>query len=218
MLSARDANRRYFRRAYRSGKHGWQVEAPSPCAVRVLRRLKKLVPGGRLLDVGCGEGRHAIAAARLGFRVTAVDYEPLALGRARRFAREKKVRGIVFRRADVFRLPFADGRFDVVLDYGCLHHQRKSDWRAYKASLLRVLVPRGFYALTVFSPRFRLFRGARRPWHIAQGSYRRCFTRADIEGLFGGDFELLDLREERGQGRGFWHALLRRRRPPDDSR
>jgi SAM-dependent methyltransferase len=89
MRSADQANRGYFREAYRTGRHGWGSEAPSPYAVKFLVRLKRAVPGGRLLDIGCGEGRHAIAAARLGFAVTAVDYEPLAIERARRWAEER---------------------------------------------------------------------------------------------------------------------------------
>jgi len=210
MLSARQANRGYFLQAYVSGRHGWQAETPSPYAVRLLRRLRRLVPGGRLLDVGCGEGRHAIAAAGLGFKVTAIDYEPLALKRARRLVRQKRARGVVLRRADVFRLPFRDSSFDIVLDHGCLHHQRKSDWPAYRSSILRVLKPEGFYVLSVFSPEFRFFRGSRRSWHITHGAYRRCFTRAGIAGLLGRDFDLLKLTPERGKGRGFWHVLARR--------
>jgi len=209
MLSAEEANRRYFREAYRTGEHGWAVEAPALEAARVLKRLARIVPHGKLLDVGCGEGRHSILAAKLGFRVTGVDFEPQALERARRFARAKRARGIVFRRASVFRLPFAEASFDVVLDYGCLHHQKKSDWRAYRRSILRVLAPRGFYVLSVFSRRFRLFRGSRRPWHIAQGAYRRYFVPGEIRTLFGGDFEILELAEQEDGG-GFWHVLMRR--------
>jgi SAM-dependent methyltransferase len=208
--SADKANRLYFRNAYRTGEHGWAVEEPSPYAVAFLRRLKKSVPKASLLDVGCGDGRHAIAAVGLGFKVTAIDYEPLALKRARRFARTKGAKGIAFRAADVFSLPFPDSSFDVVLDYGCLHHQRKADWPAYRSSILRVLKPRGCFVLSVFSPQFRLFRGSRRRWHIAGGAYRRCFSPRDIRLLFGRDFEIVDLVEETGRGRGFWHALMMR--------
>lgn len=209
MPSAEKANRRYFRRAYGSGVHGWAADDPSPHAVAFLQRLARLLPGGRLLDVGCGEGRHAIAAARLGFRVTAVDYEPLALKRAKRFARKRGVAGIRFRGADALDLPFPAAAFDVVLDYGCLHHQRKADWPRYRGGIVRVLKPRGFYVLSVFGPGFALFHGSRRCWHIALGAYRRYFRRQDLTGLFGGAFEIVELRHEKQ--RSFWHALMQSR-------
>jgi ubiquinone/menaquinone biosynthesis C-methylase UbiE len=212
VLTAEEANRRYFEAAYRTGQHGWEVETPSPYAMRFLKRLTCLVPGGKLLDIGCGEGRHAIAAGQMGFQVTAVDFEPRALQRARRFAGLQGMKGIKFRRADVFRLPFRDAAFDVALDYGCLHHQRKSDWPAYRASVLRVLKPQGFYVLSVFSPAFRFFRGSRQPWHIAHGAYRRCFTSEDIARLFGSHFEVLEMAEQGGKDGGFWHVRMRKRR------
>ncbi|MDD5627612.1 MAG: methyltransferase domain-containing protein [Elusimicrobia bacterium] len=200
-MNAATANRSYFKEAYRTGVHGWAAE-PSPYVLRFLNRLKK----GRLLDLGCGEGRHAIAAARLGFQVTAVDSEPLALRRARRAARGFAVR---FLKADALRLPFPEGSFDAIIDYGCLHHQKKSDWPRYLGQILRLLAPRGRYILEAFSPRFRFFRGRGRPWHIAFGAYRRCFTRADLEALFGPHFDFLFLKEEKE--RGFWQAFLRRK-------
>lgn len=214
MLSAQDANRQYFREAYRTGEHGWPEDKPSAYAVDYLKRVRRLVPGDELLDIGCGEGRHAFAAVRLGFKVTAIDYEPLALQRARQFARTKCIEGIIFQKADVFGLPYPDSCFDVVLDYGCLHHQRKSDWPAYKTSILRILKPEGYYVLSVFSPKFRLFRGSRRRWHIAYGAYRRCFTRNEIVSLFGSEFEFINMAEERGRGGGFWHVLMKRRAEP----
>jgi len=212
MVSAREANRRYFESAYRTGQHGWGVEEPSPYAVRFLEEVRKRVPGGRLLDIGCGEGRHSIAARHLGFRVTAIDFEPLALRRARRFAQAHGAPGIRFLRGSALRLPFPASTFDIALDYGCLHHHRKADWPAYRASLLKVLKPQSFYVLSVFSPEFRFFRATGRPWHIAFGAYRRCFTREEIAGLFGRYFEMIEIAEEGGGDAGFWHVLMERRR------
>jgi SAM-dependent methyltransferase len=212
MLSASELNRRYFREAYRTGVHGWDVEEPSPDAVKYLRRIRRTTPGGKLLDVGCGEGRNSFAAALLGFKVMAIDFEPLALKRARRFARLRQIKGVAFQQADALHLPFPYASFDVVLDYGCLHHQRKSEWPLYKANLLRVLKPKGYCILSVFSPRFPLFKGSRRPWHLAYGAYRRRFTPGEIAALFGRQFDLLDLHEVKGEGGGFWHVLMRRNR------
>ncbi len=210
MLTADKANRQYFRNAYRTGIHGWEVQKPSPYALAFLKRVRRKFPSGLLLDIGCGEGRHCFAARRLGFTVTGVDFEPLALERARRIAARRLIKGIHFLKANVFYLPFSPASFDVVLDYGCLHHQRKSDWRTYRASVLRVLRPGGVYILSTFSPAFHLFRGRGQPWHIAYGAYRRCFTRRQIIDLFERDFEILSIVEERA-GRGFWHALMQRR-------
>jgi SAM-dependent methyltransferase len=212
MLTAAQANRGYFREAYRTGRHGWEVDGPSPYAVKFLTRLKPIVPGGRLLDIGCGEGRHGIAASRLGFKVTAVDYEPMALKRARRLAKIKGAKGIIFKAANILQLPVPRIPFDIVLDYGCLHHQKKADWPAYKASVLRVVSRQGFFILSVFSPNFPLFRDRHKNWHVALGAYRRCFTRGDILGLFGGEFEALEMIEEDGGRHGFWHILFGRRK------
>ncbi|MCX5770010.1 MAG: class I SAM-dependent methyltransferase [Candidatus Hydrogenedentes bacterium] len=139
MTSAEWANRQYFREAYTTGVHGWGVLEPSPYAVEFLRHVRKQVPGGTLLDLGCGEGRHAFAAAQLAFRVTAVDYEARALRRAREIGAKSRAPRVEFRQANALRLPFPPATFDVVLDYGCLHHQLKSDWPRYKSGLLRVL-------------------------------------------------------------------------------
>jgi len=210
-LTAAEANRRYFREAYRTGQHGWGVQEPSAYALNCLEQVKAQAGPGRLLDLGCGEGRHSLAAAPIGFQVVGVDYEPLAIERARHFARTVGAEGIHFLVADILALPFPADCFDVVLDYGCLHHQRKRDWPAYKRSLLRVLRPQGFYILQVFGPDFRLFGGSSRKWHLAYGSYRRYFTQDDLRSLFDDDFEVLTLEEEPGPDGGFWHALMQRR-------
>ena len=207
--TAHKANQQYFRQAYRTGQHGWETEQPSPFVLKYLKKLFSLVPDGKCLDIGCGEGRHAIAAAKSGFKVDGIDTEPLALRRARQFAQRHQAKGIRFAVADALRLPFPPVSFDLVIDYGCLHHQRKSDWLVYRANLLRVLKPGGYYVLSVFSPHFRLFHGSHRPWHIAMGAYRRYFTKNEIVNLFGNDFRIITLVEQKDDG-GFWHVFMER--------
>jgi SAM-dependent methyltransferase len=71
-------------------------------------------PRGRALDLACGGGRHALAAAALGFRVTAVDYARPALAqlRAAAAARGLAVDVVV---ADVETWPLPVARFALVM-------------------------------------------------------------------------------------------------------
>lgn len=62
--------------------------------------LTEHAPGARVIDLGCGVGRHAIGLAQLGFEVTGVDVAQYALDRAARAAAEAGVR-IAWHRADL---------------------------------------------------------------------------------------------------------------------
>ena len=59
----------------------WHAEALEPPLAEAL--AARAAPGRRLIDLGTGDGLVAVAAAQLGYRVTAVDIAPSALGRAR---------------------------------------------------------------------------------------------------------------------------------------
>jgi SAM-dependent methyltransferase len=113
-----------------------------------------LRPGDRLLDLGCGFGRHAFEAARRGCEVVALDAgaDELRDVRAMFLAMlaagelgERTHAGAV--RADALRLPFADGAFDRVIAAEVLEHIPE-DTRAM-AELARVLRPGGTMAVTV---------------------------------------------------------------------
>jgi 2-polyprenyl-3-methyl-5-hydroxy-6-metoxy-1,4-benzoquinol methylase len=67
----------------------------------------------RILDIGCGTGRHAIELAKRGYRVTGIDLSETLLARAREKAAAAGVT-VDFRRHDARELPFA-AEFDLVL-------------------------------------------------------------------------------------------------------
>jgi SAM-dependent methyltransferase len=69
-----------------------------------------LEPGMRVLDVGCGPGRHALALGRRGISVHGVDISARFVELARRDAPP----GVTFERLDARRLPFA-GEFDAAI-------------------------------------------------------------------------------------------------------
>lgn len=96
--------------------------------------------GRRVLDVGCGDGTYALAAASLGARVTAVDRSASMLEAARRRASDAGVT-IRFERADVRRIPYAGGAFDIVLAVTVLC--MAGDAAAAVGEMARVLAPGG---------------------------------------------------------------------------
>jgi SAM-dependent methyltransferase len=108
-----------------------------------------IAPGDRVLDVAAGNGNVAVAAARLGARVTASDFAPslVAAGRARTEALGLDVR---WDEADAEALPYADGRFDAVTSaFGLMFAPRPE---VAAAEAFRVVRPGGVVGLTAWTP------------------------------------------------------------------
>lgn len=202
--------RKFFRKAYETGDHGWPVQGPTPYVATLLGRLGA-GRGKRALDLGCGEGRHTILLARRGYDVTALDFEPLALRKARAFARAAGVTAR-FVRGDALDLRFPAASFDLVLDYGCFHHVVTRDWARYRREIARVLAPRGHLVLSVFSTKFKHHPDERRTrnWIVHRNHYDHFFTRDEIRRTFGETFDISAVLEEHEGLNGFYHALLRR--------
>jgi SAM-dependent methyltransferase len=81
--------------------------------VEAIRHWLHLEPGMQVLDLGCGQGRHAIPLAAAGMAVTGQDLSPHMLGLARQAADDAGAT-VDWRQADMRELP-DDGRFDAVL-------------------------------------------------------------------------------------------------------
>ncbi|MCY3786455.1 MAG: methyltransferase domain-containing protein [bacterium] len=117
------------------------------------RRLE-LAPGHRVLDLGCGFGRHAFGALRRGADVLACDLGRSELAEVRDMVAAMRDAGeipagafAITVGADARRLPFADGGFDRIIAAEVLEHI--DDDGAALAELARVLRPGGVLAVTV---------------------------------------------------------------------
>ncbi len=100
--------------------------------------------GRDVLDVGCGDGTYALAAARAGARVMGVDRSAAVVEAARRNAADAGL-PLQLQVADVRALPFRPGRFDVVLAVTVLCFVR--DPRRAVTEMARVLRPGGVLVL-----------------------------------------------------------------------
>jgi SAM-dependent methyltransferase len=202
--------KRFFRQAYETGKHGWPEVGPTPQVVRWVRKLGS-GRGRSALDLGCGEGRHTILLARHRYEVTALDLEPLALRKARSSVRRAGLEAR-FVAGDALHLNFPAAAFDLVLDYGCFHHLVTRDWARYRRGIARILKPEGHLLLSVFSMKFRHHSREKRTrnWLVHRNHYDHFFTRAELRGAFEPHFELRGVLEELDGLNGFLHALLRK--------
>jgi ubiquinone/menaquinone biosynthesis C-methylase UbiE len=102
---------------------------------RVLLEFTAAAPGVRVLDVGTGTGRAAIALAARGAEVTGVDASAEMLKVAADRAAERHVT-VRFEQGDAHTLPFGDGTFDVAVSLRVLMHT--PGWRRCVGELCRV--------------------------------------------------------------------------------
>ncbi|MGH2992935.1 MAG: class I SAM-dependent methyltransferase [Solirubrobacterales bacterium] len=108
-----------------------------------------VLPGERVLDVACGSGNTAIAAARRFADVTGVDYVPALLDRARERAAAERLE-IEFVEGDAEALPVDEGTFDCVLStFGAMF---APDQERAAGELLRVCGPGGRIGMANWTP------------------------------------------------------------------
>lgn len=103
-------------------------------------------PGLRVLDLGCGGGHVAFAAAAAGAAVTAYDLSAEMLAAVAAEASRRGLDRIETRQGGAEALPFPDARFDAVLTRYSAHHWR--DVPAALAEARRVLKPDGFLVVS----------------------------------------------------------------------
>ncbi|WP_372411277.1 class I SAM-dependent methyltransferase [Streptomyces luteireticuli] len=101
--------RAFWEDFYRRDGRVWSGE-PNPLLVRETSAL----PAGTALDLGCGEGADAVWLAGRGWRVTAVDVSPTALGRAAAHATASGVADRVDWRQEDLTRSFPGGTYDLV--------------------------------------------------------------------------------------------------------
>ena len=127
----------------------WDIGRPQPTFVRL---ADSGLLCGRVLDVGCGTGEHALLAAACGADVVGVDVSPRAINQARGKAAERGVTAR-FEVADALNLGQLAMTFDTVIDSGLFHVFDDEVRARYVTSLASVLKSGGNCYLMCFSDR-----------------------------------------------------------------
>ncbi|HET6531205.1 MAG TPA: class I SAM-dependent methyltransferase [Actinoplanes sp.] len=135
-------------KTWASGDYGAIATLIHPMS-EALVQAADLSAGSRVLDVATGTGNAALAAARCGCEVVAVDYVPALLDRARERAAAEHLT-IKVREADAEQLPCDDGEYDAVVSVvGVMF---APDQERAAAQLTRVCRPGGTIALANWTP------------------------------------------------------------------
>ncbi|MBF8186739.1 class I SAM-dependent methyltransferase [Nonomuraea sp. K274] len=143
-------------------------------------------PGVRVLDLGCGGGRHAFEVLRRGADVTAFDMDQSELDSvAAMFAAMDKAGEVPpgataeTVQGTALDMPFDDGTFDRIIAAEVLEHI--PDDMAAMREIFRVLKPGGTTAVTVpsFLPE-RICWALDEDYHTAPGGHVRIYTLAEL--------------------------------------
>ena len=216
-----DTAHSYWNDAWGDAQKREDWEDPDP---RIVEQAARLAPASRVLDLGCGIGRHALMFAGQGHHVVALDAAEDGLAELTRKARLAGL-DVATQLGKMDALPFADGAFDHVVSFNVIYHADEEILARTIAEIRRVLKPGGTYQGTMLTLRGLAMTHAKLPggreisrntWVFDddEGDKRHphhfCGS-TDLMRLFA-DFDILrvecDLLD--GEPGGRWHLILER--------
>jgi len=140
----------YWDKKYQKNEANWDLKSANPVFEELIDNEDILKPG-RMLIPGCGKGFDAIAAAKRGFEVTAIDFSAEAIKFGKNLAKKENVK-VNFLTEDFFILDEKYANyFDSIYEYTtyCAINPERRDEFARQIS--RLLKPGGKY-LTILFP------------------------------------------------------------------
>ncbi len=134
---------------------------------------------GKILDVGCGNGRNLVPFAKNGFESYGIDFGEEMIKEAKKFVKKQDV-AVELKVADARELPFKDETFDYCISTAALHHIETNEGREKALSEInRVLKREGFAFISVWNRlQFRfLFRPSDtfEPWNTKEETVYRYY-------------------------------------------
>ena len=103
----------------------------------------------KVLDLGCGSGKHLAYLVEHGFNVYGIDISEEGIKAAKSFLKRKKLKGNLKKGSIYKKLPYKENFFDAVLSLRVLNHGKITEIRKAIREIKRVLKPGGFIFITV---------------------------------------------------------------------
>lgn len=118
----------------------------------------------KVLDIGCGSGRHLMLLKNFGFKnIYGTDYSLNALSLSKEYFSSSLIN------CDNKNLPFADNSFDIAIAWGSLHYSDKKDFEIMLGETHRVLKKKGHLFATLRNERDSYLKTGT---HLGEGTWR----------------------------------------------
>ena len=120
----------------------FQPKYPSEHVVRFIftqfpRNLKEQC-NLKILDLGCGAGRHTVFLAREGVQTYATDISEEGLIVVEKRLEDEKLQGVL-KKANMEKLPFSDNFFDAIISFGVFYYNDLEGYRKAVSEMYRTL-------------------------------------------------------------------------------
>ncbi len=103
----------------------------------------------RVLDLGCGSGRHTVYLVKNGFEVYGIDVAPIGIKMAKDWLGKEKLKAN-FKIGNIYKkLPYKDNFFDAVVSTQTIHHERIENIRKAIKEVERILRSGGLIFMSV---------------------------------------------------------------------
>ena len=115
---------------------------------KIVKFFKKMVVK-RVLDLGCGSGRHLVYLAKQGFSVYGIDIASEGIKIAKEWLKKEKLKANL-KIGDIYKkLPYQNNFFDAIISIQTLHHNKIEKIRKAIKEIERILRPEGLIFITM---------------------------------------------------------------------
>jgi ubiquinone/menaquinone biosynthesis C-methylase UbiE len=148
---------------------------PFPETVLYLSRTWK---NGKLLDIGCGNGRNLISFAEKDFICEGIDFSIEMVKNAKSKFKKLGLKA-KFHASNMTKLPFKDNSFDYLICIASFHHLNKLDQEKALDEFKRILKPGGKMYITTWNKWQSKFLFSEKeifvPWKVGDKTYQRYY-------------------------------------------